>query len=235
VDDQRSGPDTKQRLSVAQAADALGLTVDAVRSRIARNTIQHVRESGRVYVLLNSDEYRQGRDQYTDKGSDQASDLTDELRDRLHYVEQQLEAERQAHAEARRIIAGLVDRMPQLEAAADQHHVDEATDTDEVEDRASANRQKVRSQRRKAMLGLFFGVLYAIVGVWLPLTVLATGESVSGISASVRDAFATAISSGLSTVTGDQAAIIVSSIITLIGAIGAAYLTIRWGRGRRNP
>jgi hypothetical protein len=38
--------------------------------------------------------------------------LTSELRDRLHYVEEQLEAERQAHAEARRIIAGLVERMP---------------------------------------------------------------------------------------------------------------------------
>jgi hypothetical protein len=110
------GWDTKQRLSVAQAADALSLTVDAIRSRIARDTIEHVRESGRVYVLLNSDEYRQGRDQYTDKGSDQLSDLTDELRDRLHYVEGQLDAERQAHAEARRIIAGLVDRMPALDA-----------------------------------------------------------------------------------------------------------------------
>jgi len=77
---------------------------------------EHVKESGRVYVLLNSDEYRQGRDQYTDKGNDQSSDLTDELRDRLHYVEEQLEAERQAHAEARRIIAGLVERIPALEA-----------------------------------------------------------------------------------------------------------------------
>jgi hypothetical protein len=108
--------DTKRRLSVAQAAGALGLTVDAVRSRIARNTIEHVRESGRVYVLLNSDQYRQGRDQYTDKDSDQVSDLTDELRNRLHYVEGQLDAERQAHAEARRIIAGLVERIPAIEA-----------------------------------------------------------------------------------------------------------------------
>ncbi len=45
--------------------------------------------------------------------------LTSELRDRLHYVEQQLEAERQAHAEARRIIAGLVERIPALEAPQD--------------------------------------------------------------------------------------------------------------------
>lgn len=38
--------------------------------------------------------------------------LADELRDRLAFVERQLEAERQAHAEARRIIAGLVERIP---------------------------------------------------------------------------------------------------------------------------
>jgi len=42
--------------------------------------------------------------------------LTSELRDRLRYVEGQLEAERQAHAEARRIIAGLVERIPAIEA-----------------------------------------------------------------------------------------------------------------------
>ena len=133
------GRDTKRRLTVAQAADALGLTVDAVRSRIARKTIKHVHEGRRVYVLLNSDEYRQGRDQYTDKhtdkGSDQLSDLTDELRDRLRYVEGQLEAERQAHGEARRIIAALVERMPQLEAPQEAREspqtVEEAPDSAE--------------------------------------------------------------------------------------------------------
>jgi len=32
------------------------------------------------------------------------------------YLREQLEAERQAHAEARRIIAGLVERIPAIEA-----------------------------------------------------------------------------------------------------------------------
>jgi hypothetical protein len=140
------GWDTKQRLSVAQAADALSLTVDAIRSRIARDTIEHVRESGRVYVLLNSDEYRQGRDQYTDKGSDQLSDLTDELRDRLHYVEEQLEAERQAHAEARRIIAGLVERIPALEAPASSEPPGGPEAATEEADRAGPRPTTVESQ-----------------------------------------------------------------------------------------
>jgi hypothetical protein len=42
----------------------------------------------------------------------QGSELTNELRNQLHYVERQLEAERQAHAEARRIIAGLWSVSP---------------------------------------------------------------------------------------------------------------------------
>jgi hypothetical protein len=49
------GRNTRQVLSVPEAADALGVTVDAVRSRIKRGTIAHERQGGRVYVSLNAD------------------------------------------------------------------------------------------------------------------------------------------------------------------------------------
>ena len=102
---------------MAEAADALGITVDAVRSRIKRGTIDHVRAGGRVYVLLGDDEARPGHDQDTDQGGDQGTtapeDRTAEL---IATLREQLQAERQAHAEARRIIAGLVERIPALEA-----------------------------------------------------------------------------------------------------------------------
>jgi hypothetical protein len=98
----------------------LGISTGAVRNRLSRRTLQRVREGGMVYVLLPAD-------MSGDAGSDSddappgmsRSDsdvLTSELRDRLRYVEGQLEAERQAHAEARRIIAGLVERIPAIEA-----------------------------------------------------------------------------------------------------------------------
>jgi excisionase family DNA binding protein len=41
-----------RRLTVAQAADVLGISDDAVRSRIKRGTLRAVRESGRVFVVL---------------------------------------------------------------------------------------------------------------------------------------------------------------------------------------
>ena len=47
------------------------------------------------------------------KGVDVA--LVDELRDRLRFVEDQLQRERDAHAETRRIAAALTSRVPQLE------------------------------------------------------------------------------------------------------------------------
>jgi flagellar biosynthesis GTPase FlhF len=76
-----------------------------------------VRESGRVYVLLGADEARPGRDQDTDQVSDQgaghAEDRTAEL---IATLREQLQAERQAHAEARRLLAAALERIPAIEA-----------------------------------------------------------------------------------------------------------------------
>jgi glutamyl-tRNA reductase len=108
------------RYTVGEAADILGISTGAVRNRLSRGTLRSVKEGGTVYVLLSADMPRDvKRDVADTPGGMPQSDatvLTSELRDRLRYVEEQLEAERQAHAEARRIIAGLVERIPAIEA-----------------------------------------------------------------------------------------------------------------------
>src|SRR5829696_905771 len=98
------------RHTVADAADVLGITTGAVRNRLTRGTLRKVKEGGTVYV----------HDTPGGMPHPEREALTSELRDRLHYVERQLEAERQAHAEARRIIAGLVERIPAIEAPRDE-------------------------------------------------------------------------------------------------------------------
>src|SRR5215212_578172 len=102
------------------------------------------KEDGTVYVLLPDDMSRDAeRDPDDTPGGMPPSDsdtLTSELRDRLRYVEGQLEAERQAHAEARCIIAGLVERMPQLEAPRDERESPES-----VEQEAKRGRHQPRS------------------------------------------------------------------------------------------
>jgi hypothetical protein len=115
VDNDRTGAGRAggTRVTQREAAERLGVTVEAIRKRVKRGTLNSDKgEDGRRYVYL---------DIGPDAGGPQPEPdaLTSELRDRLHYVEQQLDAERQAHAEARRIIAGLVERIPALEAPAD--------------------------------------------------------------------------------------------------------------------
>ena len=113
------GEDRTKRYTVKQAADALGISTGAVRNRLSRGTLASVKENGAVYVLLPADMSRAAEQDVGDSPPEMSQPdsgaLTSELRDRLRYVEGQLEAERQAHAEARRIIAGLVERIPALE------------------------------------------------------------------------------------------------------------------------
>jgi hypothetical protein len=115
VDNDRTGAGRTggTRVTQREAAERLGISVEAIRKRVKRGTLRSNKgEDGRRYVYLDTD---------PDAGGPQPDSpaLTSELRDRLRYVEGQLEAERQAHAEARRIIAALVERIPALEAPAD--------------------------------------------------------------------------------------------------------------------
>jgi hypothetical protein len=125
------------RHTVAEAADMLGISTGAVRNRLSRGTLRSTKESGTVCVLLPADMSRDAeRDTDDMPGGMPPSDsdvLTSELRDRLRYVEGQLEAERQAHAEARRIIAGLVERIPAIEAPRDEPAKQPETGVDETE------------------------------------------------------------------------------------------------------
>jgi hypothetical protein len=111
------GHTSGNKLSVYEAADAMGVAVDAIRKRVSRGTIPYERdEDGRVWILLDTDRDTSGNVRDNDRLRSDSSALISEMRDRLRYVEGQLEAECQAHAEARRIIAGLVERIPALEA-----------------------------------------------------------------------------------------------------------------------
>jgi hypothetical protein len=98
------------RLTQREAAERLGVSVEAIRKRVARGTLRSDKgEDGRRYVYLDIDPDAGGSQPEPDT-------LTSELRDRLHYVEGQLEAERQAHSEARRLLAAALERIPAIEA-----------------------------------------------------------------------------------------------------------------------
>jgi hypothetical protein len=107
---------------VAQASEILGVTVEPVRGRIKRGTLEHERHSGTVYVLLDADQTPTGHQPADDQSIDQRrpdahEDLAGELRDRIRYLERQVEEEREARRRADTLLAQLVQRVPELEAA----------------------------------------------------------------------------------------------------------------------
>ena len=118
---------TDRRVTVAQAAELLGLSEDAVRSRLKRGTLSKEKDAdGTVFVVVNGDRPATNGDRpETDQTTDQSALALmqahlDSLGEQLTYIRDQLDQEREANRENRRIIAGLVQRVPELEAPAAQ-------------------------------------------------------------------------------------------------------------------
>jgi hypothetical protein len=112
------GHTSGNRVSVYQAAEVMGVTVDAIRKRISRDTIPHERhEDGRVWVILDTDQDAASKVRDTDQPQSDKDALISEMSDRIASLERQLEAERQANSEHRRLLAAALERIPpQLEA-----------------------------------------------------------------------------------------------------------------------
>src|ERR671916_1134254 len=90
------GPNIR-RVTVAEAAEILGITAEAVRTRIKRDKLRSVKEppdrTGTVYVLLQADQTGPNIDP-TPQGQDQASDqtaqrdeLVEALREQVAYLQ----------------------------------------------------------------------------------------------------------------------------------------------------
>jgi hypothetical protein len=80
-----------------------------------RNQLAYEKDAaGRVRIILDDSETL--RDESPDTARQEREHLVEELRDRLRYVERQLEEEREANRENRRLLAALIQRVPELEA-----------------------------------------------------------------------------------------------------------------------
>ncbi len=103
-------------MPVSEAAAELGISAEAVRSRIKRDTLRSVKEGGAVYVLLEADQTPPERDQTTDqtaaRSQSEPDALISEMRGRIEDLREQLEAEREAHAEARRLLLAALEKIP---------------------------------------------------------------------------------------------------------------------------
>ena len=158
---------TSQRLTVQEAAEFLGTSVDAVRMRVRRGSLPSEKDSdGRVYVWVDGDS--SGTEHELNGESTSLISAKDET---IATLREQLQAERQAHAEARRIIAGLVERVPPaieapdrtadlLEAERRQRIEDvqrERAERLEAQERAEKLREELEAERSKGFWERLFG------------------------------------------------------------------------------
>jgi hypothetical protein len=109
----------RRRLTVPQAAEALGVTVDAVRGRIRRGKLEVEHEAGTVYVWIDAPDEgdRRGPSATSQRPSDDQSERIEDLREQVAYLRDQLEQANERDRENRRIIAALTSRIPAIEAA----------------------------------------------------------------------------------------------------------------------
>jgi predicted ArsR family transcriptional regulator len=114
------------KVSVYEAANVLGVTVDAVRKRIQRGTIPHKRDdNGRVWVLLNASSTIP--DNVQDIYRAVYDELVDELREQISHLREILREEQDARRRADAIIAqftranaGLAPLVPELQASPEE-------------------------------------------------------------------------------------------------------------------
>jgi DNA-binding Lrp family transcriptional regulator len=103
---------TGRRVTTREAAEALGISVEAVRKRIERDQLEHERVDNRVYVYLDEDQTESG----PDVEGEGAGALVESLQDQVSYLREQLAEERRANDENRRLLLAALERIPQLEA-----------------------------------------------------------------------------------------------------------------------
>ncbi len=140
-DDRPEPSSTVTRVTVPEAAEILGTTTDAVRSRMRRGKLRREEgEDGTVYVILEGREADHGVDSRETVGGARetvedrrgtvestAGDgrqtvedgLVEVLSDQVSYLREQLDKEREANRENRRLLAAALERIPELEAPRD--------------------------------------------------------------------------------------------------------------------
>jgi hypothetical protein len=107
-----------ERMTVADAAATLGVSKEAVRKRISRGTLRSDKDpDGTVRVHIPPSGTASGTASATGAGDRDL--LYQEQRERIAYLERQVEEEREARRRADTLLARLMDRVPELEAASD--------------------------------------------------------------------------------------------------------------------
>lgn len=169
-----------RRMNLKEAAEVLGSTSEAIRKRAKRGTIpSETGDDGMIYVWVDGrvdgmhDEGSHRVDERVDSSNGQVDDrvdggdgrvddhlpavyrdlMLDQMGSEINHLREQLREEREANRENRRIIAGLVQRVPELETT--QEPRDASMTASEPAARDSVPEDQDEPQRRSWWRRLF--------------------------------------------------------------------------------
>jgi hypothetical protein len=155
-----------ERLTVAQAATRLGVTQDAIRKRISRNTIDYDQDpDGRIHVYVDSSKIGQ------DKSSDASTEkLVEVQHQEIEFLRRQLETRTEEIRRRDSIIAGLTQRIPELEAPLEpQSTLENTTQADPTPERPVGSQEVQRGAhkawRRRVILVAVLSL--GVLALWL--------------------------------------------------------------------
>src|SRR5215203_4671398 len=120
------------RLTVAQAAAALGITEGAVRSRIKRGTLRTRKEGGTVFVLLGGGTSQANQAPNAGVPGDQSA-LVEALRDQIDDLRRERDEWREQARITDRLLSAAMERIPAIEAP---QEASEAAETSEEAEEA---------------------------------------------------------------------------------------------------
>jgi hypothetical protein len=166
--------------TVVEAAEILGITPDAVRSRLRRGTLKRSPErgeEGEVLVVMpapkntdqSGDKSETDSDQSTDQSGDQSSTgrdasptvpLVEEMREEVAFLREELRREREARVEEKRrhdtIVLQLAQRIPELEPSSEPRDTHEMASEEPGRSRTPSEEKK--PSQRRSWWRAFFGL-----------------------------------------------------------------------------
>jgi hypothetical protein len=141
-----------RRYTVAEAAEALGISQAAVRARIHRGTLKTEREAGTVYIWVDAEEH-------AEQHADDAPVLMEVLREQNGDLREQIEFLRDELRRKDTIIMAMTQRIPELEPAQERTGTPEraAGGPERVEPRARATGGAQEPGQRRSWWRRLFG------------------------------------------------------------------------------
>jgi predicted ArsR family transcriptional regulator len=147
---------TNVRMTVAQAAQALGISAEAVRQRVRRGTLPTEKsEDGTVFVLIAGRERTHTDADGTGDGTTDKAFIEahlDHALDEIRFLREELAIRNEELRRKDHIIAALTERIPEIEAPPEQRESPETT-SEEAEGEAN----KVPEEERRPWWRRWFG------------------------------------------------------------------------------